>query len=111
MSIPANSPAVVDIPAGIRSSREALRRDLPALLTKPEMRGRFIAYHRDERLGIAADMDELIRECLRRGLAADDYYIGMIELGELIEEEDLFPRSIPSLPVTEALPTPGPRNL
>ena len=38
-----------------------------------------MAYHGDERIGIAARDDELIRECLRRGLGKDDYYLDIIE--------------------------------
>jgi hypothetical protein len=84
--------AVGEIPPGIRRSQEALRRDLPRLLENRRLRGRWIAYHGDERIGIARDEATLLRECIRRGFADDEYYIGMITPSELIEEEEVTER-------------------
>jgi hypothetical protein len=81
-----------EIPPGIRRSQEALRRDLPQLLEDRRLRGRWIAYHGDERIGIARDDTTLLRECIRRGLADDQYYIGMITPSELVEEEEITER-------------------
>ena len=87
------SPApVAEVPAGIRRSQEALRRDLPLLLENRRLRGRWIAYHGDERIGIARDKFILLRECIRRGFADDEYYIGMIIPCELLEEEEVTER-------------------
>jgi hypothetical protein len=83
---------VAEVPAGIRRSQEALRRDLPQLLENRRLRGRWIAYHGDERIGIAGDKFTLLRECIRRGFADDEYYIGMITPSELVEEEELTER-------------------
>jgi hypothetical protein len=81
------------IPAGIRCSQEALRRDLPRLLASRQLRGQWIAYHGDERIGIAPDARALLGECVRRGFRDDEYYLGWIDPTELIEEEELEPPS------------------
>jgi hypothetical protein len=78
-----------DIPPGIRKSQEALRRDLPALLENKKLLGQWVAYHGDERIGIARTETELIQECIRRGLSDDEYYVGWIDPSELIEVEDV----------------------
>jgi hypothetical protein len=74
---------------GVRKSKEALRRDLPQLLVDERLRGRYVAYHGDERVGIAPAVDDLIRECVRRGLPDDQYYVRVIEPTQLIEEEEI----------------------
>jgi hypothetical protein len=78
-----------EIPPGIRKSQEALRRDLPGLLAQRRLRGQWAAYHGDERIGIARNKTPLLRECQRRGLSDDAYYIGWIDDSELIEEEEI----------------------
>jgi AcrR family transcriptional regulator len=83
---------VPEIPPGIRRSREALRRDLPQLLQNRRLQGRWIAYHGEERIGIARNRDKLLRECFRRGFADDEYYIGMVSPMELVEEEEIVDR-------------------
>jgi hypothetical protein len=59
------------------------------LLKNKRLCGRWIAYHGDERIGIARDKIALLRECIRRGFAEDQYYIGMIIPTELVEEEEI----------------------
>jgi hypothetical protein len=67
------------VPDGIRRSQLAFFRDLPALLEDRSLRGRYVAYHGDERIGIAGDDTPLIRECLRRGLKREEHDILVIE--------------------------------
>jgi hypothetical protein len=43
------------IPEGIRKSKEAFFRDLAALIGDPSLRGKWVAYHGEERIGIATD--------------------------------------------------------
>jgi hypothetical protein len=81
----------LQVPEGIRKSQEAFFRDLPELLKEPRLRGKYVAYHRDERIGIAADDEPLIRECLRRGLKREDYDILIIEPQSPEPEEIDFP--------------------
>jgi hypothetical protein len=66
-------------PPLFRRSQEAFWRDLPGLLKSWRTRGKWVAYHGDERIGVARDSQTLIRECLRRGLGKDDYYLDVIE--------------------------------
>lgn len=66
------------VPEGIRRSQEAFFRDLPRLLQDRRFRGRFVAYHGDERVTIARSEPEVIRECLRRGLRPDQYDVFVI---------------------------------
>ena len=77
------------IPEGIRRSQEAVRRALPELLAKLKYYHQWVAYHGEERIGIAPSETTLIRECLRRGLQDDEYYVGWIDPCELIEEEEI----------------------
>ena len=67
------------VPEGIRKSQEAFFRDLPELLKNRRLRNQYVAYHGDERIGIAGDDTPLIRECWRRGLNRDQYDILIIE--------------------------------
>jgi hypothetical protein len=68
-----------DVPPLFRRSQEAFWRDLPGLLKSWRTRGKWVAYHGDERIGVARDSQTLLRECLRRGLGKDDYYLDIIE--------------------------------
>ena len=81
-----------EVAEGIRLSREALRRDLPELLKQKRLVGQWVAYHRNERIGIARRQQPLIKECIKRGLDDDEFYIGWIDPCELIEEEEVEPR-------------------
>jgi len=71
--------AHVEIPPQLLRSQQAFWRDLPELLKSRRTRGKWVAYHGGERIGVAATDDELIRECLRRGLGKDEYYLDVIE--------------------------------
>lgn len=81
--------AMVEIPEGIRRSREALHRNLPELLNQKKLRGQWVGYHGEERIGIAQREAILLQECGRRGLRDDQYYVGWIDPSELLEEEDV----------------------
>ena len=81
------------IPDGIRKSQEAFFRDLPELLRDRRLRGRYIAYHGDEQIGIARDDEPLIRECIRRGLKREEYDILIIEPQSPEPEEIDYPSS------------------
>jgi hypothetical protein len=87
LTAPQGTPS--NVPPGIRKSQEALRRELPALLAKKKLLGSWVAYHGDERIGIAPSKVPLLDECLRRGLSDDSYYIGLIDPSELVEVEDV----------------------
>jgi len=69
------SGAELHVPEGIRKSQDAFFRDLPELLKDRRLKGRYVAYHGDQRIAIAGDDAPLIRECLRHGLKPDDYDI------------------------------------
>jgi hypothetical protein len=72
------SPEVAsDIPPGILCSQQAYWRDLPELLAQKK-RGNWVLYHRNERIGVAKKVEDLIRECIRRDLADDECYLGEI---------------------------------
>ncbi len=67
-----------DIPEGILRSQDAFFRDLPDLLKDESLRGQWVIYHGDERIGIAPSDEPLIQECLRRGLKRDEYDVFVI---------------------------------
>src|SRR3954454_19724851 len=63
---------------GILRARQAFLRDLPELLAIPTYDRWTAAYHGDERIAFAASQREVIRECVKRGLADGDCFVGMI---------------------------------
>jgi hypothetical protein len=79
------------VPEGVRKSQEAFFRDLPELLNDRKLQGRYVAYHGNERIGIARDDAPLIRECLRRGLNRDEYDVLIIEPQSREPEEIDYP--------------------
>jgi hypothetical protein len=38
-------------------------------------RGKWVCYHGDERIGFGKTQTELVEECLRRGLARDEFVV------------------------------------
>ena len=82
----------LDIPPGILHSQQAFWRNLPHLLSQPKVRGGWVCYHGDERVGIGS-YEELIRECGLRGIPDDASYLGRIHPRELPpwEPEDVEP--------------------
>jgi hypothetical protein len=81
------------VPDGIRKSRAAFVRDLPELIDDRDLRGKGVACHGDERIGIAVDDEPLVRECVRRGLKADEYIVDIIEPKPTEPEEIALPSS------------------
>ncbi len=77
------------VSSGVSKSQAALRRELPALLANEKVFHWWVAYHGDERVGVARTKIELIAECLRRGLAHDECYVAWIDESELVEEEEV----------------------
>jgi hypothetical protein len=67
-----------DIPEGILRSQDAFFRDLPELLKDESLRGLWVVYHGDERIGFAPKMRPLIEECSRRGLKSDEYDVFVV---------------------------------
>ena len=63
----ANQASLFDVPEGIRRSHAAFIRDLPELLKDETLRGKWIMYQGDERVGIASGEEPLIQESVRRG--------------------------------------------
>jgi hypothetical protein len=83
----ATSSGIPEMSEGIRRSKTALRRDLPDLLADRCNRGKYVCYHRDERIGISDDYFGLIRQCVDRNLAEDEYIVEEIFPGAGREEE------------------------
>jgi hypothetical protein len=81
----AEQPPLFDIPEGVRRSHQAFARDLPELLKDQTLRGKWIAYHGDERIGIADSDEPLLQECSRRGLGKDQYDLFIIDETEEVE--------------------------
>ncbi|MFI5456783.1 MAG: hypothetical protein ACHRXM_15155 [Isosphaerales bacterium] len=79
------------VPEGIRKSQEAFFRDLPELLKDRRLRGKYVAYHGDERVKIGRSEIDVIRECLRRGLQPDRYDVFVIRPQSPEPEEVDYP--------------------
>jgi hypothetical protein len=78
-------PPLLDLPEGVRRSQAAFLRDLPELVKDESLRGQWVIYHGDERIGIAPSDEPLIRECSRRGLKSDQYDLFVIEETEQVD--------------------------
>ena len=86
-AIPDDPPIV--IPPMIALAKATFRRDLPMLLQNKKWRGKYVCYAGDERIGIAKHDDELIRECIRRDIPDDHFYIGVIEPNQPPDDEEV----------------------
>ena len=75
---PADQPNPAISPMMLRSQR-AFWQDLPELLKKRRNRGKWVAYHGEERVALARTDVEVYRECFRRGLESGQFYVGMVE--------------------------------
>jgi hypothetical protein len=81
------------IPEGIKISQEAYRRDLPQLLKQKKLYRQWVAYHRNERIGIAPSKRTLLVECFeRRKLADDEFFVGWVHEYGFLEDEEVEPR-------------------
>ncbi len=60
-------------------SQKAFWRDLPELLKQRRLRGKWVCYHGDERIGIAKTGTELVQTCRERGVSDDEFHLDRIE--------------------------------
>jgi hypothetical protein len=77
--------SLFDVPEGIRRAHSAFLRDLPELLKDETLRGKWVMYQGDERVGIASGEEPLIQESVRRGLKRDQYDTFIIEEAEEVD--------------------------
>ena len=80
-----------EIPEGIRLSREAFFRDLPELLKQKKLLGKWVAYHRDERVAIGRRERDVIEEINRRGIPEEEFATFVIRPQSPEPEEITFP--------------------
>src|SRR6202043_37952 len=66
------------IPPGVKKSQEAFWRDLAGLLREKKNQDQWVAYHGDERVGIARLPQALLREIGRRKIPNGAYYQAVI---------------------------------
>jgi len=78
-----------EVPEGIRLSIEAFKRDLPELLSNKKTKGRWVAYNRVTRLGIARTGIELEDKCVALGLPQTEFYVGWIDRCELNDDDEI----------------------
>jgi hypothetical protein len=81
---PPTAPEDVDlssmqIPESLRRSKEAFLRDLPELLARKRLHGRWVLYHGDKRVGIWRNPRAMIRRIVKLGFRMDEYYSDLIE--------------------------------
>ncbi len=82
----------LDIPEGVRLSKEAYRRELPELLKQKKLARQWVAYHRNDRICIGRDGGAVLEECFNRGLAADEFFVGWIDPCGFEVDEEVEPR-------------------
>jgi hypothetical protein len=68
-----------EIPPMVLRSQQAFWRDLPALLKDKRNRGKWAAYHGEERVAIDRSDVEAYQACFRRGLKHGEFYVGRLE--------------------------------
>jgi len=71
----------------IQKSIDAFRRDLPEMLKKH--RGKWVAYHGDQRIGFGRTETELYEVCFRHGLKRDDFVVCGVEEGVFDPDEEI----------------------
>ena len=81
-----------EIPEGIRISQEAYRRALPELLKQKKLFRHWVAYQRQEHLGVARSGQALRKECYQRGLGPGEFFVGWIDASGLEIEEEVESR-------------------
>jgi hypothetical protein len=67
------------IAPGILRSQQAFWQDLPELLKHRRNRGKWVAYHAEERVAIMRSEVDAYQECFRRGLKHEEFYVGKVE--------------------------------
>lgn len=67
-----------EVPPGILRSQRAFWRELPDLL-RTRRKGRWVAYHGDERVGFGHTQADLYRECIRRGYRTNEVFVALVE--------------------------------
>jgi hypothetical protein len=67
-----------EIPEGIRRAKDAFLRDLPGLMSRKRLRGRWALYHLEKRIGIWRNPQRMLRKSLKLGLPEDEIYYGDI---------------------------------
>jgi hypothetical protein len=75
---PAHQPHPAIAPL-VLCSMQAFWRDLPELLLKRRNRGKWAAYHGEERVAISRSEVDAYQECFRRGLKHEEFYVGKLE--------------------------------
>ena len=68
-----------EIPPMVLRSEQAFWRDLPELLKKRRNRGKWVAYHGEERVAITRSDVEAYQACFRRGLKPEEFYVGTVK--------------------------------
>jgi hypothetical protein len=63
---------------GVLRSKHAFLRDLPGLLANPKLDRWSVAYCGDEQIALARSEVDVLRECRRKGLKSDQYYLGIV---------------------------------
>jgi hypothetical protein len=67
-----------DTPVGIVRSMQAYLRELPELLANGSYNRWTVAYCRDTRIALSPSYQDVVLECVRRGIAEEEYYIGIV---------------------------------
>jgi hypothetical protein len=68
----------LEIAEGIRRAKEAFLRDLPGLLERKRLHGRWALYHLEKRIGIWRNPQRMERKIVKLRLPEDEYYYGVI---------------------------------
>jgi hypothetical protein len=77
--VPCEDVPTEQVPEGIRRSKEAFLRELPGLLARKRLHGRWVIYHGDVQVAISRRPDKVLRKAHQLGLKNDQFYFGKVE--------------------------------
>ncbi|MDB5313928.1 MAG: hypothetical protein JWO38_8130 [Gemmataceae bacterium] len=92
-----SEPADREVPEGIRSAKAALRRDLPRLLADRRTRGKYVCYHKGERVAVGKDYVSVMGEVVRRDIPEEEYIVARVRPGAGSDEEEEVDRTFVEL--------------
>jgi hypothetical protein len=67
------------VPEGIQRSKAAFLRDLPGLLARKRLHGRWVLYKGNAQIGISRRADKLLRKAHKLGMKNEEFYLGAVE--------------------------------
>jgi hypothetical protein len=82
-----------EVPEGLRLAQEAFFRDLPVMLKDRNMLGKWVAYHRDQRIAVGRREGDVLAEVVCRKIPGDEFCTFIVRPQSPAPEEVDYPSS------------------